>query len=199
MKAVIQEMPTRWLEERRASDASRYDEMWDGVLHMAPAPDTDHQDLASGLLFHLKARWEPQTGGRVIYEVNVITPEDEANWTNNYRIPDIIMLSPDRLRFRKKKYIVGPPLVCIEFHSPGDESYEKLPFYAKLGVPEVWIIDRDTKKPEVFVLKGTDYESKTADSDGWIHSETVGVMMKAENQKLLVRFANETEAAVVPN
>ncbi|MGE3803812.1 MAG: hypothetical protein AB7K24_03950 [Gemmataceae bacterium] len=36
---------------------------------------------------------------------------------------------------------------------PGDETYDKLPFHEELGVPEVWVIHRDTKLPEIHVLK----------------------------------------------
>jgi len=199
MKAVIKEMPKKWLEERRASDASRYDEVWEGVLHMAPAPNTDHQELAGALFILLTERWAKRVGGLVLYEVNVTTPEDEPNWSNNYRIPDIVMLSPERLIYRKRDYIVGPPLVCIEFHSPGDESYDKLPFYAKLGVPEAWIIHRDSKEPELHVLDGESYQVAKVDEEGWGHSAAVGIAMKSANQKLLVRFGDEKEASIVPN
>jgi Uma2 family endonuclease len=198
MKAVIQDLPKRWLEERRASDASRYDEVWEGVLHMAPAPNMDHQELAIELSFLLKSHWEPRSGGRVFYEVNVTTPEDESTWTTNYRIPDMVMLSADRLAFRKTEYICGPPLVCIEFHSPGDEAYEKLPFYAKLGVPEVWIIHRDTKEPEIHLLEGRHYKTAIADRDGWLLSPATGIRLRAEKQKLLVFFEGDTEAKSAP-
>ena len=50
-------------------------------------------------------------------------------------------------------YFEGAPTVVVEIRSPGDETMEKLPFYAKLGVPEVWIIDRDTRQPELYLLK----------------------------------------------
>ena len=33
---------------------------------------------------------------------------------------------------------------------PGDESYEKFPFYAAVGVRELLVIDRDTKEPELY-------------------------------------------------
>jgi hypothetical protein len=33
----------------------------------------------------------------------------------------------------------------VEIRSPGDESFEKLPFFDRIGVGEVLIIDRDTK------------------------------------------------------
>ena len=39
MKAVIPEVPEYMLWERRRTGADRWDEMWEGVLHMAPAPN----------------------------------------------------------------------------------------------------------------------------------------------------------------
>src|SRR5438876_570909 len=113
MQAVIKEMPKKWLEERRASDASRWDEVWDGVLHMAPSPSMDHQEFAGALFYLLKQRWEPLSGGRVYYEVIVTTSENKADWTTNFRVPDIVLLSADRMLYRKKDFIAGPPLVCI--------------------------------------------------------------------------------------
>ncbi|MGA2257225.1 MAG: hypothetical protein ABSG53_21430 [Thermoguttaceae bacterium] len=33
------------LDWRRRTDADRWDEMWDGVLHMPPMPNRSHQEL----------------------------------------------------------------------------------------------------------------------------------------------------------
>jgi hypothetical protein len=100
MEAVIKEMPKHWLEERRNSDASRWDEMWKGVLHMSPSPNVPHQELEGDFLVLLKRHWAKPTGGRALHNVNLTTPEDEADWTLNYRVPDILLLSPDRLRLK---------------------------------------------------------------------------------------------------
>ena len=45
MRAVILDMPVHWLAERKRSGADRFDEMWDGVLHMPPSPSGRHQDF----------------------------------------------------------------------------------------------------------------------------------------------------------
>ena len=37
------------LEDRRKRGADRWDEMWDGVLHMVPPPGSAHQSLTSFL------------------------------------------------------------------------------------------------------------------------------------------------------
>ena len=59
--------------------------------------------------------------------------------------------------------------MVVEIRSPGDETMEKLPFYAQLGVPEVWIIDRDTKVPELYVLRAGRYENSAG--GGWLAAE----------------------------
>ena len=199
MEAVIKEMPKHWLEERRKSDASCRDEMWSGVLHMAPMPNLFHQELGSELFGLLKQRWAKPLGGKVYQEINLTTPEDEQDWTKNYRVPDLVLLSAERLEFRRVEYVAGPPLVCIEIKSPNDESYEKLPFYAGLGVPEVWSIDRDTKKPDMLILKEGEYRSLTADQEGWLRSDAVGVRMRDRDAKLLMEFDGDAEPAVIPD
>jgi Uma2 family endonuclease len=198
VRAVIREMPKHWLEERRNSDASRWDEMWEGVLHMAPSPNLFHQDFAAELFVLLRERWAKPAAGKVYKDVNLTTVEDEREWTKNYRVPDLVLLSADRLHYRRVEYIAGPPLVCVEIRSPNDESYEKLPFYAGLGVPETWIIDRDTKKPEVFVLDAGEYRSRPADAEAWVRSDAVGLRMTYADGKLWALFDGDAEHAVVP-
>ena len=197
MEAVIKEMPKRWLEERRNSEASRWDEMWVGVLHMAPMPNRVHQRFVRDLQELLQRRWGEPTGGQVDQEVN-LTPIDGPGWVEDYRIPDLVMTTPDRAHFDKIEYMAGPPLVCIEVQSDRDESYTKLPFYANLGVPEVWIIDRDSKRPEVYVLAGPRYNAVEADSAGWVRSRAVGLAMRHENGKLFVLFDDDASPTAVP-
>jgi Uma2 family endonuclease len=198
MKAVILEMPQKWLEERRSSDASQWDEMWNGVLHMAPVPNRVHQRFAHDLHNLLQLRWGDPIGGQVDQEVNVVAPADEERWTENYRIPDLVLVPSGRAHIDKIEYMVGAPLVCIEIRSPKDESYQKLPFYFDLGVPEVWIIHRDTKKPEVFLRGDSEYRLQSSDDDGWTHSPTTDVQMKGSDGKLHVRFRAEGQTYVVP-
>ena len=179
MRAVILDMPQHWLDERRRSGAERFDEMWEGVLHVSPSPNFYHQSFVLDLAAFLKRHWAKPGGGQAIHEINVVHPDDEADWINNYRIPDIVLLSPDRLAFNRNTYILGAPLVCVEIRSPRDESYEKLDFYVRLGVPEVWIIDRDTKVPTLFALTDTEYREVMPDADGWVISAAVGARMRA--------------------
>ena len=76
--------------------------------------------------------------------------------------------------------------------SPGDETYEKLGFYARLGVPEVWVIDRDSKAPELYILQAGHYQRTAADADGWARSPSTGIELCTDKPgKLTIRLAGE--------
>lgn len=169
MRAVIAEMPKHWLEERERSEIGQRDEMWEGVLHMPPMPNTMHQDFAGQLYAYLRYRWAIPYGHRVFTEINLAHP-DTRNWTADYRIPDLILLNADRFHIDRNTHFAGAPLVVVEVRSPGDDSMEKLPFYAHLGVPEVWIFERDTKELELFAFAAGQYEAIVPGADGWYRS-----------------------------
>lgn len=195
MRAVIAEMPKRWLAERRASAAGQWDEVWNGELHMPPMPNGFHQDFNLDLASFLKWEWAKPSGGLVRQEVNLTTPEDEDNWTHNYRIPDLVMVSKDRRHIDKSEYMVGAPLVVVEIKSPGDDTYDKFPFYAGLGVPEVWVFDRDTKAAELYALgDGPAYHLLAAGPDGWTVSPAAGVAFRPAGPGRVAVRVRETVA-----
>ena len=65
MKAVIPCVHESFLAERKRLGQDQYDEMWEGVLHMAPMPNMDHQDFESELEDYLKRTWATRNGGIV--------------------------------------------------------------------------------------------------------------------------------------
>lgn len=179
MRAVIAEMPKRWLAEHQGSEAAQWDEVWSGVLHMPPMPNGMHQDFAGDLRDFLKRNWAKPRGGLVRLDANLTTPEDEDDWVHNYRVPDLVLVDAGRRYIDKSKYLVGAPLVVVEVKWPGDETYDKFPFYAGLGVPEVWVFDRDTRVPELYALgPGPAYTPIPAGPDGWLTSPAAGVAFR---------------------
>src|SRR5581483_1474566 len=165
IKAVVLDVPASLLEERKRNGAAQWDERWEGVLHMAAVPNREHQDLEYCLEAYLRAHWAKSCKGRVYHQIN-LAPIN--GWPDDYRIPDLLLLTPDRFEIDHNEYFEGAPTLVVEIHSPGDESSEKLPFYQKLGVPEVWIIDRDTKEPEIHVLKRGRYRVQAPGRNGWV-------------------------------
>ena len=193
MKAVVAQMPAHWLADRMNSEIAQWDEMWEGVLHMPPAPNRFHQNFELRLAVYLFVHWVPRMGGRVHQQVNLTPPADEAHWTLNFRIPDLVLLSPDRFHIERNEYMAGAPLVVVEIKSPGDETYDKLPFYAALGVLEVWVFDRDTKAVELRTLTaGPAYTLLDPDADGWVRSPASGVQFRpVPGNKVRVRIGED--------
>jgi hypothetical protein len=61
-------VPPEILAWRKHTGADQWDEMWDGVLHMVPCPNCDHQDLEGALETWLRTWWAARTGGKVYHD-----------------------------------------------------------------------------------------------------------------------------------
>ncbi len=156
---------------------------------MPTPPSRVHQDLTAAFASWLQKHWALALGNRVHAQVNVASP---GGWPNDYRIPDLILLTPDRFEIDRNEYFEGAPTVAVEIRSPGDESLEKMPFYARLGVPELWIIDRDTRAINLYALQDGQYELQSPAADGWLQSTATGIRLHAEpDDKLAVQIADD--------
>ena len=175
MRAILLEVSPTELARRKRIGADRWDEMWDGVLHMAPAPSLEHQRMLRELVAFLTYFCRRTGLGTIYPEINVFEHLAEEN----YRIPDVVFVATGREAILVEDGIRGGgPDAVIELRSPGDETYEKLPFYARIGVREVVIVDRDTKRPEVYRLAGSGYVAVAGDRDGWVTAETLRLRLR---------------------
>ncbi len=189
MRAVMAEVPADFLQLRRHRGADIWDEMWEGVLHMPPAPNIAHQDFEYALEAWLRTYWAYVPERRVYHGVNVAPA---GGWPDDYRIPDLVLLAEDCAAKNCGEWLEGPPTVVIEIHSPGDEALDKLPFYASLGVPEVWVIDRDSRAVEIHTLRAGGQERIAPSPDGWLHSVATGIQLRPQRGgKLAIRMASD--------
>lgn len=131
---VLEDPPPRevraLLERRKQSGLHRLDEVWEGVLHMVPAPSGAHAYLAQQLAVLLDGPARAAGLVPAIHEVNVGASEED------YRIPDGAL----HREIPRTVWFPTLPLV-VEIASPNDETWQKLPFYASHGVDEVLILD----------------------------------------------------------
>jgi Uma2 family endonuclease len=160
-------VPPDLLEERRRTGADRWDEMWDGVLHMAPAPSGLHQRFttrlalvlgpaadARGLVFsHQTELYRPGVGRR------------------DYRIPD---LAAYRREHATERGIEGRAELVVEVRSPHDETYDRFGFYAEMGVGEILVVDPATCVAELFALQGPSLVVRPPGADG-LSSDVLGL------------------------
>lgn len=132
------------LERRRRLGQDLFDEVWEGVLHMNPAPHSRHARL-EWQLAGLLAPWASAAGLRALGQFNLGEEGD-------YRVPDgaFVAPGPDAV------YLPTAELV-LEIVSPHDESWAKLGFYAAHGVSEVLLVDPDRRAVDWLSLTRGEY------------------------------------------
>ena len=165
MRAVLLEVPDSLLAERHRTGADKFDEMWEGVLHMVPPPSQEHQAVALAVLRVLLPLAESRgLVGR--YETGLFRPRVEGD----YRVPDQVYA-----RAVSRRGVEGDAALVVEILSPHDETYEKLDWYASVGVGEVVVVDPDTRAVELFGAAADRMEQVPPGPDGTVTIEAVGV------------------------
>jgi Uma2 family endonuclease len=183
MRALMLEPPEELLAERRRKGHDRRDEVWDGVIHMVPPPSSAHQFFATELVLAL-APTVKALGQKIAQEMGVFRP---GTGDRDYRQPDIVVSRSEHL---SQRGVEGRAEFLVEVLSPGDESREKLGFYAACGVPEVLLVDPKTRELELYVLRGQSYFI-LKDDRGAAHSSVLGVTFSlVDGPKLRVSTAS---------
>src|SRR5438876_12450206 len=93
MKAVIARVTDEELAVRRRTGIDRWDEMWEGVLHMPPAPNYEHQRMLDSLIIVLAPLLDETKRGTLRSGINVFA---KMGPTENYRIPDLTFIARGR-------------------------------------------------------------------------------------------------------
>jgi Uma2 family endonuclease len=149
MRALVLDPQTSGLEEilmrRRRSGLDRLDEVWDGVLHMVPAPNYGHASIEAQLIMILGPA-ASAAGLEVIGQSNLGEGE------HNFRVPDSALHRPGAHGTWH-----STAALVIEVVSPNDESWDKLPFYADHDVDEVLIVDPAKRSIHWLALDGGEY------------------------------------------
>jgi len=109
---------------------------------------------------------------RIAVEAGLYRPGREDS---DYRVPDLVIYRPDQA---SRRGVVGRAELVVEILSPDDESREKLPFFAELGIPEVWLIDPTTRVVELYLLRGAAYHVALPDDQGALRSPLLEVTLR---------------------
>lgn len=162
MRAVLLEVPEAMLDERRRLGLDGRDEMWDGVLHVVPPAGGPHQEFAREL-FLVLAPLAKRRGLRPYYETGLFRADKD------YRVPDQLYCRP---KHESERGTEGAELV-VEIRSDGDETYEKIDFYAALGVREMLIAHPKDRRVEL--LRAVDGRLQSVGPDDeTVRSEVLG-------------------------
>jgi Uma2 family endonuclease len=134
------------LERRHRSGLDRLDEVWEGVRHMVPAPSGEHADIAQQLAVILDGPARRAGFVPAMHEFNLGASE------HDFRVPD-----GGLHRKRPRGVWQSTAALVVEIVSPGDESWEKLPFFARHSVDEVVVVEPSEPAVHWLALMDGDY------------------------------------------
>jgi Uma2 family endonuclease len=133
---------TRLIRSRREIGIDKYDEVWDGTYMIFP-PVTNLQQHIVGQLSFALCRVLERRSGRVYAGANV--SDRGCGWEENYRCPDVVVVLRGSRAIDRTSHLQGGPDFLAEVQCPDNGTEEKVPFYSRIGVRELLIIDRDTR------------------------------------------------------
>ncbi len=150
MRTLLPDLPPAelqaLLERRNRLGQDRRDEVWEGVLHMVPAPSGEHSVLGAQVKSLLRV---PAAAAGLIVTDDFNVGEGK----NDFRIPD-----GGLHRSQPRGVWIATAALVLEILSPDDETWQKLPFYAAHHIDEALIVDPDTRQVHWLGLAADDYE-----------------------------------------
>src|SRR5215831_19405448 len=96
MRVLWLEPDRDWLERRRREGLDRFDEVWEGILHVVPQPSSDHQRFERELERALEPIVE-KLGLEVFHQLGLYDPDKESK---SYRVPDLTIVKPEHVSKR---------------------------------------------------------------------------------------------------
>jgi len=136
-------------------DGKRY-ELFDGDIHVTPAPSPLHQRLVLRLARRLQDYFAPPAEVFVSPIDVILGPHDVAQ-------PDIaVVAQPHQVSARG---IEGAPLLIVEVLSPTTGTYDrtvKSQRYSALGVDHDWLADPEARAIECYRREGRFYRAVAA-------------------------------------
>jgi Uma2 family endonuclease len=169
-----QELIREFIQDRRERGIDQYDEVWEGVYIVPPLATNPHQSLVAALVAILFNVIMLEGRGQVYPGANV--SDRRFGWKRRFRAPDVVAVLTGSRAVDCNTHWMGGPDFLIEIQSPGDQTEEKIPFYSQLGVQELLIIHRDTRRLRLYRHNGSELvQVKASDSQGerWLVSAIV--------------------------
>jgi Uma2 family endonuclease len=181
MRVVMLDAPEELIAERHRLGLDHRDEVWEGEYHMVPPASDEHQRIG-GRLFRVLGMAADDRGLEYRYEPGLYDPNIPGQTT--FRVPDQAVFAAAH---RSGRGIEGRAELVIEIRSPGDETYEKLPFYERVGVQEMLVIDRDTKALRHWVRH--DDRLVEVDASSTVSLQALDARLYLEDSNLVVETA----------
>ncbi len=147
--------------EAMPDDSNRY-EIIEGELFVSRAPGLTHQIVSDNIVFLIRSYLELNPIGVVVSTPGLILSDYSGV------VPDIVFFSNQtRERIVSGERLTSAPDLVIEILSAGSENIKrdrvaKRQLYAKHAVPEYWLVDRDQRVVEIYLLRVASLELTAA-------------------------------------
>jgi Uma2 family endonuclease len=138
----------RLIEERKICGSDRWDEVWEGVYIVTPLPNNEHQLIVGRLVGILEEVVSRAGLGEVFPGVNL--SDMDGDWEHDFRGPDVAVFLKTGKAVDCGTHWRGAADFLAEIISPGDRTREKIPFYDRIGVVELLVIDREPWSLELY-------------------------------------------------
>src|SRR5262245_12684169 len=100
------------IEERKRKGLDLYDEVWDGVYVMPTVPTMAHQKLVKNLCVIIDLVVTETGKGDVVPGANIT--DRRTNWTQNFRVPDVVVLLNNSRAIDHETHVFGGPNFLVE-------------------------------------------------------------------------------------
>jgi Uma2 family endonuclease len=155
--------------KRLVNDGMKAD-LINGVMLVATPASYTHERLFNFLMRLVGDYVEERDMGIVLGSRSLV----EVGPRDGYE-PDLCFVAQNRLDIINETSITGPPDLVVEIISPSTrrhDAYAKKQGYARLGVPEYWLIDPDNRVVAFYRLTESGYVEGPVE-DGVYHSLAV--------------------------
>lgn len=110
----------------------------------------------------------------------------------SWRVPDLVVVRHDQVT---RRGVEGGAVLAVEIRAPGDETDAKITFYARFGVEELLIVDRDTAAVQLLRQDQQALVAVAPDEGGWVASSLgVAFRRQADDVTLEVRLPDGSVA-----
>jgi Uma2 family endonuclease len=178
--ATTQIEPLTAADYRELPEAGPRYQLIEGELHMAPAPNRFHQDIAGNIYWLLRNHLVNRATGKVY-----IAPFDVYLSDVDVFQPDVLFVSNENLSILKEDGCHGAPDLIVEVLSPATAQLDKKSkrrVYARSGVKELWLVDPILEQIHVYdLIRNPEKESRIVDENESFESPLLpGLVIQAK-------------------
>lgn len=189
-KSIVPDTSPELLFWRNRTGADYRDEVWDGIYHVVSEKSAKQKSLEDDLESWLHSNWVSLNGKRVFRDTRLVAGQD---WELNYRVPAFCLYVDFPPEGYVDHHLTAAPDVVVEVISEEEVSDEKIEFYRRLGVKEIWVIDSATGHCRIIGCENGRILPTVSSENGPIVSPVTGIGLTNVGSELILSKANEID------